>query len=180
MAGQALEIKKYPIGKFKSPKTIEPDLYQSWVRSLEAFPGALRTTLKAVDEDQLAARYRQGGWSVRQLVHHIADSHMNGYIRMKMALTEDNPIIKSYQEKGWARLADTDTVAIEVSLALLENLHERWLALIRNLNTPELSRSFYHPENKMSITVAECVGLYAWHGQHHLAHIQMALRETTD
>lgn len=175
MSQKSLELKKYPIGRFEAPEKIQEELLEQWAQSLELLPRALEETLANTKDEDLDKMYRPGSWTVRQLVHHMADSHLNGYLRMKLALTEDKPTIKPFEENAWVELSDIEDADIEVSLQLISSLHRRWLALISKLNTAELSRSFYHPDNKLNISVAECIGLYAWHGEHHLAHIREAL-----
>lgn len=175
MSTTSLEIKKYPIGKFQRPEQISEDTLRLWIKSLEELPGRLKALVSDVSDEMLDRQYRPGSWTVREIIHHIPDSHMNGYIRVKLALTEDNPAIKPYDENGWTRLADVQSVDINVSLDLLKNVHTRWVALAKSLNTAELRRTFYHPENKVSVSVAEQIGLYAWHGEHHLAHVREAL-----
>tara|TARA_B100000678_G_scaffold265585_1_gene249816 strand:+ start:1602 stop:2153 length:552 start_codon:yes stop_codon:yes gene_type:complete len=173
----ALERKKYPIGKFESPNAIQDDLFSSWVRSMETLPSRLEEVVSSISMDQLDSQYRPGSWTVRQVIHHLPDSHLNGYTRMKLALTEDNPTIKPYDENGWSLLTDVQTVDVQVSLDLLKNIHTRWIALIKGLNSAEMKRTFYHPANKVKVSVAEQVGLYAWHGEHHLSHIKAALEQ---
>ncbi|MBC7423468.1 MAG: putative metal-dependent hydrolase, partial [Ferruginibacter sp.] len=124
-----------------------------------------------LDESQLNTPYRPDGWNVKQLVHHVADSHMNAYIRFKLALTENNPTIKPYDEAAWANLIDTQQVPINVSLTLLHALHVRWVALIRGMSTEDWNRTVYHPEQKKEITLWDLLGMYSWHGRHHTAHI---------
>ncbi len=173
----ALELKKYPIGKFERPETIHNELFQKWLASFSSLPERLEKVLENITADRLLLQYRPDSWTVQQIVHHIADSHVNGYIRLKWALTEDNPTIKAYHEKAWSGLADVREVDVKVSVELLKNLHHRWVTLVQSLNTAELKRTFYHPDNKVHVSVAEQTGLYAWHGEHHLAHIETALRE---
>jgi uncharacterized damage-inducible protein DinB len=130
----------------------------------------LRSAVADLNEDQLATPYRPGGWNVRQVVHHLPDSHLNSYIRFRLALTEDNPVVKPYQEAAWAELHDARSAPIELSLALLESLHQRWALLLRSLSERDFARTFQHPELGQ-LTLAWNLGLYAWHGRHHLAHI---------
>ncbi len=172
-----MELAKYPIGQFKSPDPIQDDLFRSWVDSLASLPARLEKITMGLSETDLEAQYRNGSWTVRQIIHHLPDSHMNGYTRMKLALTEDNPTIKPYDENGWSNLVDVQSVDVKVSIDLLKNVHTRWVALIRGLNSAEMKRTFYHPANEVKVSVAEQAGLYAWHGEHHLAHIKAALGE---
>jgi len=131
----------------------------------------LRAAVTELTPAQLDTPYRDGGWTVRQVVHHVPDSHLNAYTRMKLALTEDEPVIKPYDEARWAELADVPATPIETSLTLLECLHRRWVLLLRSLGPKELSRRFRHPEHNRSIDLDEMLALYAWHGRHHVAHI---------
>lgn len=161
---------RYPIGQFDITKDINMDQVENLIAQIEAVPQLLVDSVKDLREGQLNSSYRPGGWTIRQVVHHIADSHMNGYIRFKLALTEDTPTIKPYNEALWAELEDARTLPVEVSLKLVETLHKRWAVLLRSLSSTELNRQFRHPEaGDLSIKMA--IGLYAWHGNHHLAHI---------
>ncbi|MFY0760384.1 YfiT family bacillithiol transferase [Metabacillus dongyingensis] len=162
---------KYPIGLFYAPEKIETIHLKDWLDELAAAPSRLKTAVLDLSDSQLDTPYREGGWSVRQVVHHLADSHMNAYIRIKLALTEENPVIRPYEEKAWAELSDSKHGEIEVSLVLLEHLHKRLVMLASSLSEADLNRTFYHPANKTSATLAETLGVYAWHGNHHIAHI---------
>ncbi|MGG0186626.1 YfiT family bacillithiol transferase [Bacillus rhizoplanae] len=160
---------RYPIGHFTYEENITQDTIENWIGQIENLPIELTQAVKDLDKNQLDTPYRPGGWTVRQVVHHIADSHMNSYIRFKLALTENNPTIKPYMEEKWAELPDS-TLPIDVSLSLLESLHTRWVTLLRSMKSNDLAKTFNHPEsgsNKLGVTV----GLYAWHGRHHTAHI---------
>ena len=139
-------------------------------------PAALRASVAGLTPDQMETPYRQGGWTVRQVVHHLPDSHLHAYARFKLALTEDEPTVKPYDEARWAELSDTRTVSPRVSLALLESLHERWVALLRSMTPGEYRRTFQHPEYGRALTLDEALALYAWHGRHDVAHIT-SLRE---
>lgn len=172
-----LETLRYPIGRFTPPPKITPELRANWIREIEEAPQRLRDAVKGLTEEQLRTPYRPGGWTVRQLVHHIPDSHMNAYIRFKLSLTEDVPTIKPYDEAAWAELTDTDTVPLETSLALLNAIHTRWVALLKSMGSDEFRRSYRHPEHGGRVfPLEEVLGLYAWHGCHHIAHIT-SLRE---
>ncbi len=160
---------RYPIGKFQRPETTSPDLRLSAIAVLAELPNHLRNAVDDLDHAELGTPYRDGGWTVRQLVHHIADSHMNAVLRVKLALTEDNPIIKPYDENAWASLHDAGA-PVEWSLNLIEALHARWVMLLQSLDEPQWQRAFRHPERgTMSIELATL--LYAWHSRHHTAHI---------
>ncbi len=166
-----LEKLRYPIGKF-DPVTIQQDEFiERNIFALEAFPIKLQNVVNVLDEQQLDTPYRPGGWTVRQLVHHIPDSHLNSYIRFKWALTEDNPRIKSYEQDRWANLPDSK-LSPHISLRLLSNLHERWAALMKELSPQDWEKTFIHPENNNIYSLKHCLGMYVWHGEHHLAHIK--------
>jgi uncharacterized damage-inducible protein DinB len=167
---------RYPIGTFSFPEQMTSAQCRQWIDEIAAAPAALRSAVADLSPEQLDTPYRPGGWTVRQLVHHVPDSHMNAYIRMRLALTEDEPTIKPYEEARWAELPDVRTVPIAVSLALLEALHERWLGTLRALSAADLQRGFRHPEYGRLITIGQALAMYAWHGRHHVAHIT-ALRE---
>ncbi|WP_138494794.1 YfiT family bacillithiol transferase [Paenibacillus pinistramenti] len=162
---------RYPIGQFEWEGGISEDQRERWIREIEAFPGRLKDAVKAFTPDQLELSYREGGWNVRQLVHHLADSHMNSLIRFKLALTEDTPTIKPYYEDRWAELGDVQNGEIGISLTLLEMLHRRWALLLRSMQDSDYARSFLHPESGKTIRLDYCLGSYVWHGNHHLAHI---------
>jgi len=162
---------RYPIGKFE-PQPYSEKQKADWLRDLETLPGQLEQAVQGLDEHQLETPYREGGWTVKQVVHHVADSHINAYVRIKLALTEENPPIKTYEEKEWAELADVHTVPINVSLTLLHALHRRWLAAIKGLDQAGWERTMFHPVQEKNVTIWWMLGLYAWHGKHHLAHIQ--------
>ncbi|ULT55061.1 bacillithiol transferase BstA [Neobacillus drentensis] len=160
---------RYPIGKFEFKGEITNDVVNSWIEEIEELPELLRSAVKNMNMEQLATPYRLGGWTVRQVVHHLADSHMNAYIRIKLALTEENPTIKPYQEEKWAELPDSKS-PINVSLELLTALHKRLVQLLRSLSPNDLKKTFLHPESG-EVSVGRNIGMYAWHGRHHLAHI---------
>ena len=162
---------RYPIGGFVRPDTLAPEQIDPWIDEIAALPAALRHTVTPPTESQLDTPYRPGGWTLRQVVHHLPDSHLNSLIRFKWALTEDRPTIKAFDEKGWAALPDYRAVPIAHSLDLLETLHVRWVGLLRSLSRAQWQREFVHPESG-PVSLAETVGAYAWHGRHHLAHIE--------
>lgn len=168
-----LEQLKYPIGKFEKPEAITKELLSQWIDEIAAFPAQLKAEVNHLDEGQLDSPYRPEGWTIRQVVHHCADSHMNSFIRFKLALTEEQPTIKPYREERWAELAD-GKMPIDASLMLLEGLHARWGALLKSLSAEEMSRTYVHPEQGQAIPLDVTIGLYAWHGKHHLAHIRKA------
>ena len=162
---------RYPIGKFES-QPYSQELRTKWLRDIKFLPNDLELAIQNLDEHQFNTPYREGGWTVKQLVHHVADSHMNAYIRFKLAMTEDNPTLKTYEEKEWANLPDVYTVPVNVSVTLLHALHRRWYAAIENLTEEQFTnRTIYHPEQKKQISLWHLSGMYAWHGRHHVAHI---------
>ncbi len=161
---------RYPIGKFHFEGAPSQDQRAKFVADIEQTPAAIRAAVKNLSPEQLDTPYRDGGWTVRQVVHHVPDSHMNAYVRYKLALTEDEPTIKPYAEDRWAELADTQSTPIEVSLALLESLHVRWVRLLRSLRDEDWKRNFRHPELGV-VSLEKNLALYSWHGRHHCAHI---------
>ncbi len=171
-----MENLKYPIGRFKIPEIITPVMVQDWIREIETVPTQMNDLVAALSDEQLALTYRPDGWSIRQVVHHVFDSHTNAYVRFKWALTEDNPTIKAYDEAKWAKLADTDLTPVTVSLHLLAGLHYRWSVLMNALSKEELDRTFFHPDNQATYDLKSMVGMYNWHGKHHLEHIKIALK----
>jgi hypothetical protein len=167
---------RYPIGKFRLPEAaLSDDQRREFIDAIEQTPARLSSAVKNLKPEQLDTPYRPDGWTVRQLVHHVPDSHMNAYVRMKLALTEDVPTIKPYDEARWAELADSKAT-IEPSLAILENLHKRWILLLKSLAPADFSRKYNHPDWSKPMSLDDTVALYAWHGKHHLAHIT-TLRE---
>lgn len=175
MESETLEQLKYPIGPFRRPKTINPETLQSWIESIGAFPQKVEDLTGVLSKEELNWRYRPDGWTIKQVVHHCADSHMNAIIRFKLALTEDTPSIKPYLEDRWANLTDSLDDDISYSIMLLKGLHYRWAYMLRSLGKEKLKRTFYHPENRRESNLEETIGLYAWHCEHHLAHIRQAL-----
>ncbi len=161
---------QYPIGKFKFPETVSVDERNRFVDEIAATPARLKAAVAGLSDEHLDTPYRPGGWTVRQLVHHVPESHMNSYIRYKWALTEDEPTIKAYYEDRWAELSDARTGPIEPSLALLESLHQRWITLLRGLTEEDWKRTFRHPSLGL-VRLDQNAALYAWHGRHHVAHI---------
>jgi len=164
-----LEDLRYPIGRFRPPASSDPAIRSEHITSLRLLPGALQTALSGLSRPQLDTPYREGGWTVRQLVHHIADSHANAYVRTKLALTEDWPTIKPYDEAAWARLEDSK-LPIDGSMAMIAAMHERWVALLESLPEADFRRGYNHPENGRQ-DLATVLAIYAWHSHHHTAHI---------
>jgi hypothetical protein len=165
------ESLRYPIGPYERPTVITAEVLEQYINIIETFPSDMVREVSHLNDEQLNTPYRDGGWTIRQVVHHCADSHMNSLIRFKLALTEDEPTIKPYQEDLWAELPDGKELSISHSISLLEGLHARWAFLLKSLNSAHLKRTFIHPESKKVYTLDENIGLYAWHCQHHLAHI---------
>ena len=162
---------RYPVGKFNWDAPINDSDLPMLIAAIAETPGDLREAVAGLSPDQLATRYRPGGWTVKQVVHHVPDSHMNAYTRFKLALTEDEPTIKPYDEAAWAELPDSRKVPIAVSLDLLDALHLRWVALLRSMDPADFNRGLRHPEHGRVFTLKQMLGLYAWHGRHHVAHI---------
>jgi len=168
-----MEALKFPIGRFSAPTEMTSAQLSSFVKVIEDFPALLKAETDKLSEVQLDTAYRPGGWTVRQVVHHCADSHMNSFIRFKLALTEENPTIKPYHEDKWAEMADAKNLPIEPSLKILEGLHDRWAILIKSLSDQDLQKTFYHPANQKTITLATTIALYSWHSLHHLGHVKL-------
>jgi hypothetical protein len=171
MKDSELEKLKYPIGKYKAPEEYSSEYIKDAISQIASFPERLEQEVILLNEEQLDTSYRKDGWTIRQVIHHCGDSHMNCYIRMKWALTEEIPIIKYYYEDRWSLLEDNLTMPIKPSLLLLEGLHYRLAYLMDSLKAIDLEKSFIHPEHNKEIQIQELIGLYAWHGNHHLAHI---------
>ncbi len=161
----------YPIGRFQFDGDLSDGARARQIDAIAALPGQLRAAVAGLTDAQLDTVYRSGGWTVRQVVHHLADSHMNSYIRFKLALTEDAPTIKPYDEARWAELPDTAATPVETSLSLLDSLHERWVNLLRGMTAADFARTFRHPERPAPMPLGQALGLYGWHGAHHTAHI---------
>src|SRR5262244_3404634 len=161
---------RYPIGKYEDPKAPTSVMRKQAIDEIAAVPANLRAAVKGLGDAQLDTPYREGGWTVRQVVHHVADSHLNAYIRLRLALTENEPTIKPYQEADWAKLDDAQHAAPEVSLRILEPLHERWVRLLKTITPEQFARPVRHPEAGLK-NVDWLLFLYAWHGRHHAAHI---------
>ena len=170
-----MEDLRYPIGKY-IPQPFSAEQLSKWIIDIRYLPNHLENAVLNLDEHQLQTPYRPEGWTVHQLVHHVADSHMNAYIRFKLGLTEINPVIKPYDEAEWAKLNDTKNLPINISLTLLFALHTRWVVVLENIKEEEWSRTVFHPEQNKEITLWHLLGMYAWHSLHHTAHIT-ALRQ---
>lgn len=167
---------RYPAGRFKYDGDSSVAAREAHINDLETLPSKLGEAVRGLSDEQLDTPYREGGWTVRQVVHHVPDSHMNAYIRWRLALTEDNPVIKPYDEASWAKLPDVKEVPIATSLTLLDALHQRLVSTIRNMSDADFDRTYYHPDSGRPVPLHEVLALYAWHSRHHTAHIT-ALRQ---
>ncbi|SDS89455.1 DinB superfamily protein [Maribacter dokdonensis] len=163
---------KYPIGRFECPENITNEDLSKWIEVLETLPKRLSALVDNFSETQLDTPYREGGWTVRQVVHHMADSHHHSYTRFKWALTENRPLIKVYQEKEWSNLIDARTAPIALSLSYLTALHAKLVYLLKRLTPEDMDNSYIHPDGNVNVSVAENIGKYAWHSNHHFAHIK--------
>ena len=170
-----MEDLRFPVGRFQRPGSLTPAQRRAAIDSIVAAPGHLRNAVRGLDDQRLDTPYRPDGWTVRQVVHHVPDSHMNAFIRFKLALTEDRPTIKPYDEAAWANLEDARTTPIETSLSLLESLHDRWVRILNAMSPTDFARELNHPENGI-MNLDQVLALYDWHGRHHVAHIT-GLRE---
>jgi uncharacterized damage-inducible protein DinB len=161
---------RYPIGKFNGQPAANDGERRQFLKDLEEAPARLRAAVEGLSDKQLDTPYREGGWTVRQVVHHVPDSHLNSYIRFKWALTEDEPTVKTYYEDRWAELADSKSTPIQVSLTLLDSLHQRWTNLLKSFKADDWKKTLRHPDLGV-MTLDKMLALYAWHGKHHVAHI---------
>lgn len=166
---------RYPIGHY-TPQPFGEAQCADWLSDIHFLPNRLEAALHNLDEGQLQTPYREGGWTVHQLVHHVADSHINAYCRFKLGYTEDNPTIRTYEEKTWAQTTDVQDLPVNISITLLFALHRRWHHFLNNFSSDDWLKTIYHPEHKKTFTLWHLLGMYAWHGRHHVAHIT-ALRE---
>lgn len=167
---ESLEQLRYPIGKMPNPQTFTQEEVQTWISDIEKLPKQLRDAVQNLTPEQLDTPYRPEGWTVRQVVHHVADSHINAICRLKLALTEENPTVKPYEEQLWAELPDYK-LGIEVSLVLIDSLHARFVSILRGLSWADFSRTFFHPGLGQAVKIGALANMYSWHGQHHTAHI---------
>ena len=167
-----MEHLKYPIGKYAEQPFSEKQL-KEWLLDIQTLPMHVEHAILNLDEAELETPYRPGGWTLKQVVHHIADSHMNAYIRFKLGLTEENPTIKPYDENAWAQMADTKNLPINISITLLFSLHMRLHEILKNVKQEEWSRTVFHPEHQKKMTLWYLLGMYAWHGKHHVAHLRL-------
>jgi uncharacterized damage-inducible protein DinB len=167
---------RYPIGKFKWSGSFTPEEREKCIQTIAEAPDKLAEALKGLTEEQLDTPYREGGWTVRQVAHHLADAHMNTLMRFKLALTESDPAIKTYDEDGWASLADSRQAPVEMALDMYRSIHAKWVYLMRNMTESDFAKTFHYPENRRTLTLDQTLGIYAWHSLHHVAHIT-SLRE---
>ncbi len=167
---QPVSDPRYPVGRFQAPSAITALDRHQFISEIEKLPHNLREAARGLSDAQLDTPYREGGWTVRQVIHHVADSHMNSFSRFKLALTEDSPTIKPYDEALWASTADSIAVPVESSLAVLDGLHQRWTVLLRSLADADYARTFIHPERGV-MRLDMNLALYAWHSRHHTAHV---------
>lgn len=172
---EPMDSLRYPIGNFNPAKETSEELIKNCITKIENTPASLKRAIEGLTVEQLDTPYRPEGWTVRQVVHHIADSHMNAFVRFKLALTEEKPTVKTYAEERWAELPDSKDAPVEISLSLVEAIHDRWIILLNSLALPDFKREFIHPDLG-NVPLEITVQLYAWHGSHHIAHIT-SLRE---
>lgn len=178
MATPSLDSLHFPIGQPQLPTApLTPTERAGYLRQLAELPAQLAAAARRAGGARLQLPYRPGGWTGRQVIHHVADSHLNAYVRFRLALTEDNPTIKPYEEAAWAELPDVAAAPITVSLALLESLHSRWVTLLHHLDEAQWQSTFYHPGNQRTSTLDQTLVLYAWHGRHHVAHLELLATE---
>ncbi len=175
MTDSELQKFRYPIGHFSCPETITDNHLQEWITTLEEFPTRLQQLVIDLTDEQLSTPYRPGGWTIRQVIHHVSDSHHHSYIRFKWALTEDKPVIKYYYEQLWAELDDYKTAPIGLSLNHLSAVHAKLVYLLKSMTDEQFNRSFIHPEHDEEVGLKKNVGIYAWHSNHHYAHIKNLL-----
>lgn len=169
-----IEQLKYPIGKPQIPSEVTFENIENWINTIAEFPIKVSNEVERLSNKELAYQYRPDGWNIKQVVNHCIDSHMNSYIRFKLALTEENPIIRPYKEDLWAELPDTIEYDVKESLTLLNSIHKRWVFLLKSLSDNDLNKTFIHPDGNEKITLKENICIYAWHCEHHLAHIKNA------
>jgi hypothetical protein len=170
-----MEHLQYPIGKFTAPESVTPTMRQGWIETIAALPQQLEDALQGITEAQLDTPYRPEGWTVRQVVHHLADSHLNAFCRLHLSLTEDAPTIKPYNEAAWAKLPDSSLPVIH-SLDMLRGMHFRWVHLLRNMSEADFQRTYIHPQYGKVYSMDTMTALYAWHSEHHLGHVKLVHR----
>lgn len=170
-----MEHLQYPIGKFKNSKIHSSELIKEYISELRQLPENIKTLTQKLSEDELKKTYREGSWTIKQLVHHLGESHLNCYIRIKLALTEDNPTIKPYIEDLWVKTVENSKLNPDVSVQLLKSIHAKIVSLAESLSENDLERTYFHPQYQRSSRISDVLSLYSWHGRHHLAHIRLAL-----
>lgn len=170
---------KYPVGKFSYPLEYSKESLNTWIETIKRFPEKLEKVIQALSQEELLKTYRPEGWTIQQVVHHCADSHINAYIRLKLALTENNPTIKPYMENLWAELPDSSMTPIGISIEILKGIHFRWIIILQSLSLEDWIKTYTHPETKKITALWEMTALYAWHSEHHYAHIEQALKKTS-
>jgi hypothetical protein len=164
--------RQYPVGRFNAPESTSDEHRLRLIESIASAPARMRAVATGLSDEELDTPYREGGWTARQVIHHVPESHMNAYIRFKLALTEDEPIVKPYDEAAWAKLPDVHAASIESSLVLLAALHQRWVVLMRGMSEADWQRTYIQPEFGVTRTLDRTLALYAWHGDHHIAHVE--------
>jgi hypothetical protein len=174
MTQQEIDILRYPIGKFSKPMEFSREIILQNIEIISQYPALVKIEVHRLSDEESKLTYRPEGWNIIQVVHHTADSHMNAFVRFKLALTENTPTIKPYLENLWAQLPDVNNVPMEASLKILEGLHLRWSTLLRTLSEKDFEKKYFHPEQKREVLLLEVLALYAWHCRHHLAHVQQA------
>ena len=167
-----MEDLRYPIGKYTPPETIDAAVIESWIEEIEQLPVLIRAAVEGLNDAQLDTPYRPEGWTVREVTHHVSDSHLNSIIRFKWTLTENEPTIKAYGQQSWVETPDVEGTPVEVTLQFLESLHSKWVYLLKSIAPADWDKAFIHPETQKRITLRWLLGLYAWHGKHHVAHIE--------
>lgn len=172
-----INSQQYPIGQFDCPSSITTQTLEAWISILEHFPNRLSNLVTSLSDAQVDTPYRDGGWTLRQVIHHLYDSHHNSYTRFKWTLTETNPLIKTYDEKGWATLFDARQMPITLSINALMALHAKWVFFLKGLNEDQLQQQFIHPDGNEAVSLAENIGIYAWHCNHHYAQIENLMLE---
>jgi len=172
-----MEHLRYPIGKHSAVKEHTADIIAKNLNDIRIFPDNLKELVSELTESDLSKTYREGSWNVKQIIHHIGESHMNAYIRVKLALTEENPTVKPYNENLWVHTPENDLVDIGVSVILVENIHIKLVSLLETLNASDLARTYHNPQYDRTSSLADLIALYSWHGRHHLAHIRLAIEK---
>lgn len=168
-----MENLRFPVGRFSMPNEITAEHLKEWIGIIKDFPTLLKAEIEKLKPSQLEAAYRPDGWTVRQVVHHCADSHMNSFIRFKLALTEDSPTVKTYEEGLWADMVDVLNSPLEPSIKILEGVHLRWVLLLKSMSEADFEKTFFHPEKKKTVSLYETTALYSWHSMHHLGHVKL-------